>query len=359
LSEPALVGVITADGTFHARYLHWAGTPTDTVAALRTIWADHFARDTTAITAALLDHDWDRLCPACQHRRTKATPVTGTPVTVTVTGIGHALAAAQPPVQGSIATADRHGYTEWMYLIDAEAQTIRVYEATIHDRWLPHSEHPLSHGAPPATGRRYRRGDRVALEFIGDDEYVVLRPGDQGHGPARPAAGFPHRDGRVERRHSPVHVARLRRRHSSAHPQPRRDEPAGGELMSIACLIGVRHPGGLNGDTMVRVASGGHPDEMVDTLRLIWWLTFDGDTAALRRQSAAAPLGIPRPGGRRDPTPHRRTGPRHHRPDRPASPPGRPADRPDHHRHRVALPRGPAGRANLGLPGHRGRLGAL
>ena len=50
--------------------------------------------------------------------------------------------------------------------------------------------------------------------------------------------------------------------------------------MSIACLIGVRRPGGMDGDTMVRVAVGGHPDEMVDTLRTIWWLTFDGDTAA-------------------------------------------------------------------------------
>jgi hypothetical protein len=50
--------------------------------------------------------------------------------------------------------------------------------------------------------------------------------------------------------------------------------------MSMACLIGVRHPGGVNGDTMVRVAAGGHPDQMVPTLRTIWRWTFDGDTAA-------------------------------------------------------------------------------
>jgi hypothetical protein len=173
LSEPALVGLINADGTFTARYLHWAGIPTETVAGLRTIWADHFGRDTTALTAALLDRDWDRLCPACRHRQTKAIPVA-------VPGVGHALAAAQPPVQGSIATAERHGYTEWMYLIDDEAWTVRVYEATVHDRWLLHSLHPLDPGTAPALPYGpFRRGDRVVLEHTTDPE-SQLRPGDQG-----------------------------------------------------------------------------------------------------------------------------------------------------------------------------------
>jgi hypothetical protein len=172
LSEPALVGVITADGTFTARYLHWAGNSTDTVAALRAIWTDHFGRDTTATVSALLSHDWYSLCPACKHRRP--------PATTTVTGVGHALVEAQPPVRGNVATAARHGYTEWMYLIDAEARTIRVYEATVHDRWLPHSLHPLDAAtalAPP--GGRYRRGDRVVLEHT-NDPHTQLRPGDQG-----------------------------------------------------------------------------------------------------------------------------------------------------------------------------------
>ncbi len=173
MSEPALVGVINADGTFTARYLHWAGTPTDTVAALRSIWADHFGRDTTALLVALLDRDWDRLCPACRHRQTKAIPVT-------VTGVGHALASAQPPVQGRIATAQRHGYTEWMYLIDDEARTVRVYEATVHDRWLPHSQHPLDPDTAPASPcGPFRRGDRVVLEHT-DDPDPQVRPGDQG-----------------------------------------------------------------------------------------------------------------------------------------------------------------------------------
>jgi hypothetical protein len=69
LSEPALVGAITAGGIFTARYLHWAGRSADTVADLRVIWANTFGRDTAATIAALLSHDWYTLCPACRHRR--------------------------------------------------------------------------------------------------------------------------------------------------------------------------------------------------------------------------------------------------------------------------------------------------
>ncbi|WP_281906105.1 DUF4314 domain-containing protein [Phytohabitans aurantiacus] len=172
MSEPALVGVITADGTFTARYLHWAGNPTDAVAALRAIWTDQFGRDTAATVSTLLGHDWFSLRPTGKHRRP--------PATTAVTGVGHALAAAHPPVRGNVATAARHDYTEWMYLIDAAAQTIRVYEATVHDRWLPHSLHPLDPNTPPAPpDGRYRHGDRVVLEHT-NDPHTQLRPGDQG-----------------------------------------------------------------------------------------------------------------------------------------------------------------------------------
>jgi hypothetical protein len=178
LSEPALVGAITADDTFSARYLHWAGTPTDAVAALRTIWAGHFVRDTTATVDRLLSHDWHSLCPTCRHRRPPA-------ATITVAGVGHALATQQLVagglvVGGHIATAERHADAEWMYLVDAGAQTVRVYEATVHDRWLPHSAHPLDPNTAPApVVRRFRRGDRVVLEHT-NDPLTRLRRGDQG-----------------------------------------------------------------------------------------------------------------------------------------------------------------------------------
>jgi hypothetical protein len=173
LSEPALVGVITADGTFTGRYLHWAGYSTDTVAALRAIWADRFRRDTTAMVAALLAHDWHSLNAASTQRR----PPTGT---TRITGVGHAFGTGLATVRGNVATAARHGYTEWMYLIDTAAPAIRVYEATVHDRWLIHSLHPLDPGtAPPSTDRRFRCGDRVMLEHT-DDPHTHLRPGDEG-----------------------------------------------------------------------------------------------------------------------------------------------------------------------------------
>jgi hypothetical protein len=73
LSQPALVGALSADDTFTARYLHWAGSRTDTVAALRAIWANSFGRDTAI--AALLRHDWSSLCPACRHREPPAATI--------------------------------------------------------------------------------------------------------------------------------------------------------------------------------------------------------------------------------------------------------------------------------------------
>lgn len=54
--------------------------------------------------------------------------------------------------------------------------------------------------------------------------------------------------------------------------------------MSIACLIGARNSRGMYSDTVVRVADGGHPEQMVPTLRAIWRQTFDGDTTAFTDQ---------------------------------------------------------------------------
>jgi len=83
-------------------------------------------------------------------------------------------------VRGHAATAERHGYTEWMYLLDEATGRIRVYEATVHDRWLPHSHHRLD---PDPSGTRdaeqYQRGDRVVLEHT-NDPHTRLRPGDEG-----------------------------------------------------------------------------------------------------------------------------------------------------------------------------------
>lgn len=54
--------------------------------------------------------------------------------------------------------------------------------------------------------------------------------------------------------------------------------------MRIPCLIGACSPVGLVSATVVRVADGGHPDQMLPTLRAIWRQTFDGDTTAFTDQ---------------------------------------------------------------------------
>jgi hypothetical protein len=144
MSDPALVGVITTDGTFTARYLHWSARPTKMVADLRAVWSTTFSRDTAATAWALLGHDWSSLCPSCKHRMPPA-------ATVKVDGVGHAMTLNLPVARGQAATAERTGYLEWMYLLDVAAQQVVVYEATIHDRWLVHSRHPLDPDAQPAV----------------------------------------------------------------------------------------------------------------------------------------------------------------------------------------------------------------
>jgi hypothetical protein len=169
MSDPALVGVITTDGTFTARYLHWSDRPATAVADLRAIWSTTFDRDTAATAQALLGHDWSSLCPSCTHRPPPA-------ATVKVDGVGHALTHNLPVARGQAATAERTGYLEWLYLLDEASQQVVVYEATIHDRWLLHSRHPLDPDRDPtvlgcgghtADGHRWVPA-RVALPLPGD-----------------------------------------------------------------------------------------------------------------------------------------------------------------------------------------------
>jgi hypothetical protein len=168
MSDPALVGVISTDGMFTARYLHWSDRPTTAVADLRAIWSTTFGRDTAATAQALLGHDWSSLCPSCTHRP----PPAGT---VKVDGVGHALTHNLPVARGQAATAERTGYLEWMYLLDEASQQVVVYEATIHDRWLVHSRHALDPdwdptvlgcGGHTADGHRWVPA-RVALPVPG------------------------------------------------------------------------------------------------------------------------------------------------------------------------------------------------
>jgi hypothetical protein len=169
MSDPALVGVLRADGTFAARHVHWADDPYRTLAKLRQIWASTSARDIAATVHALLGHDWHSLCPSCTCRKLP-------PNTRKVTGVGHAASHDLPVTQGAVASAERTGYTEWMYLLDESTEQVVVYEPTLHGRWLPQSRHALDPehdqrvlgcGGTPATGHRWEPA-RVALPHLRD-----------------------------------------------------------------------------------------------------------------------------------------------------------------------------------------------
>jgi hypothetical protein len=74
--------------------------------------------------------------------------MTGEDINQLATIVLHQPAAAAPSprrqrVRGDLRTANPLGVAEWLYLVDTRAEQVVVYEATIHDRWLHHSIHPL------------------------------------------------------------------------------------------------------------------------------------------------------------------------------------------------------------------------
>ncbi|WP_189169749.1 hypothetical protein [Pilimelia anulata] len=130
-----------------ARYLHWADGPDILIPTLRAIW-DGFGRDSRAMAAALLAEDWSQLSAARQR--------TG-PYRI-VPGVG------QPSPGGTRARPARIRLVEpigawlgWLYVVDPDSDTVTVYEATVHDRWLHHSVHEL-HTLVPAPVKPTAQG---------------------------------------------------------------------------------------------------------------------------------------------------------------------------------------------------------
>ncbi|MFC0531332.1 DUF4314 domain-containing protein [Phytohabitans kaempferiae] len=162
MSDPALVGVLSADGEFVARHVHWADGPDRMLVKLRRIWSVTCARDTAAAGRALLGHDWHSLCPSCTCRRHP-------PNTRRVAGVGHAASHDLPITQGRLPSTERYGYAQWMYLLDESTEEIVVHEITVNGRWLPQSRHLLDPdqrvldcGGTAGTGHRWEPG-RVAV----------------------------------------------------------------------------------------------------------------------------------------------------------------------------------------------------
>jgi hypothetical protein len=164
MGAPALIGATAPGDTYTARYLHWSDHPDRLVPVLRQIWTDTFDTDTTRMVAALLARDWSSL---------SAEPSSSVFPPLVVPGVGkESPGGTRPsPYRGRIATVDS-GDMEWLYLIDTGTDTITVYEATSHDRWLRHSVHHLT---PTIHEQVVDQDDTTRHE--GDAPVNVLDPG--------------------------------------------------------------------------------------------------------------------------------------------------------------------------------------
>jgi hypothetical protein len=226
----SLIGIPGPDGhTLTARLLKQGRGPQQMLPLLRRIWRDVFDGDTHRFTDRLLAQDWALLDPDC------AGPVAAA---FLVAGIGQMDWSGQPDrlrvdLHDPRAAIGR----EWLYLIEGLDDTVLVFEASVHGRWLPHSRHPLhaaadglvSGPAPivgdPATaahlGHAWRRavvsldglhtawsaqictGEHargvIVARFDTDTLDEVIDVLDLFYRDRRPGSGLPslHRDGRV------------------------------------------------------------------------------------------------------------------------------------------------------------------
>jgi len=121
--------------TLTARLLKQGPVPQQMLPVLRRIWRDVFDGDTHRFTDRLLAQDWALLDPGC------AGPVAGA---FLVAGIGQMDYSGQPnPLRVDLHDPRAAIGHEWAYLIEGLDDTVVVFEASVHGRWLLHSRHPL------------------------------------------------------------------------------------------------------------------------------------------------------------------------------------------------------------------------
>src|SRR6266511_2726068 len=136
----SLIGIPGPDArTLAARLFKQGRVPERILPLLRRIWRDVFDGDTHRFTDRLLAQDWALLDPDC------AGPVAGA---FLVAGIGQMDWSGQPDrlrvdLHDPRAAIGR----EWLYLIEGLDDTVLVFEASVHGRWLLHSRHPLQAAA--------------------------------------------------------------------------------------------------------------------------------------------------------------------------------------------------------------------
>ncbi|MFC4148643.1 hypothetical protein ACFO0M_20510 [Micromonospora mangrovi] len=133
MSTPTLIGIAALRGRYTARLIQFGEDPQVLVPLLRRIWTDTFGRDTGAMAAALLAHDWWSLAVNPKPRRWDQQPP--------VPGLGHP--ADNDTIRRGALREDVGGALEWLYLLHLDQRRLVVYEATVHGRWLRHSAHHL------------------------------------------------------------------------------------------------------------------------------------------------------------------------------------------------------------------------
>jgi hypothetical protein len=133
MSTRTLIGVAAPRGACTVRYLHHGAQPVTLVPLLRHIWRGQDS-DSNRLAAALLAEDWSHL----------STDRHSTGRDRVVPGIGYPSPGGTRPHPARIRLTDRiDGYLEWLYLLHPDTDTVTVYEATVHARWLRHSLHHL------------------------------------------------------------------------------------------------------------------------------------------------------------------------------------------------------------------------
>jgi hypothetical protein len=134
MSTRTLIGIAAPRGASTARYLHHGDHPDTLVPLLRRIWRGQ-DNDSQRLATVLLAEDWS--CLSTDRQPTGRDRL--------VPGIGYPSPGGTRPRPACVRLADRiDGYLEWLYVLDPDTDTVTVYEATVHHRWLRHSLHHLN-----------------------------------------------------------------------------------------------------------------------------------------------------------------------------------------------------------------------
>ncbi|GIJ64837.1 hypothetical protein [Virgisporangium aurantiacum] len=152
MSTSCLLGSPHSDGRTATVVKVSAGFPPEQMLPLlRQVHSVAFDGETTRMAERLLTHGWLQLGIDLPTSPTAEARFAGV---LTHTPLGLVYVDPPAPFQVRIGQPLQAGMAQWLYLLDERDDTVVVYEATVHGRWLRHSHHPLRLTRPeplPAT----------------------------------------------------------------------------------------------------------------------------------------------------------------------------------------------------------------